>query len=28
VECPGGMKSDLISRVSRRASGIDVKELD
>ncbi len=28
VECPGGMKSDLISRVSKRASGLDVKELD
>ena len=28
VECPGGMKSDLISRVSKRSSGLDVKELD
>ena len=28
VECPGGMKSDLISRVSKHASGLDVKELD
>lgn len=28
VECPGGMKSDLISRVAKRSSGLDVKELD
>jgi len=28
VECPGGMKSDLISRVSKRSSGLDVRELD
>ena len=27
-ECPGGMKSDLISRVAKRSSGLDVKELD
>ena len=25
VECPGGMKSDLISRVAKRSSGLDVK---
>ena len=28
VECPGGMKSDLISRVAKRSSGLDVRELD
>ena len=28
VECPGGMKSDLISRVAKRSAGLDVKELD
>ncbi len=28
VECPGGMKTDLISRVAKRSSGLDVKELD
>ena len=28
VECPGSMKSDLISRVSKRSSGLDVRELD
>ena len=28
VECPGGMKSDLISRVSKRSSGLDVIEID
>lgn len=28
VECPGGMKSELISRVAKRSSGLDVKELD
>ena len=28
VECPGGMKSDLISKVAKRSSGLDVKELD
>ncbi|HJL64128.1 MAG TPA: ribosome assembly factor SBDS, partial [Candidatus Thalassarchaeaceae archaeon] len=25
IECPGGMKSDLISRVAKRSSGLDVK---
>ena len=28
VECPGGMKSDLISRVAKRSSGLEVIELD
>jgi len=28
IECPGGMKNDLISKVAKRTSGLDVKEIE